>query len=64
MASTNSEMYLICYNPSIRGEDKAELAPPWERIDRQSFAALADPALHHISDNEITVYDDWKLKSL
>lgn len=34
MAIANPEMYRICYNPSIRGEDKAELAPAWEQIDR------------------------------
>ena len=64
MAFANPEMYRIYYNPSIRGDEKAELAPPWEPIDRQSFSALAHPALHRISDNETTVYDDWKLKSL
>ena len=42
-----------------------KLALAWERVDRQSFAALADPALHRIWDNETdAVYDDWKLKPL
>lgn len=64
MASASPEMYRIYYNPSIRAEEKAELAPAWERVDRQSSAALPDPALHHISDNETTAYDDWKLNPL
>ena len=64
MAIANPEMYRIYCNPSIRGDEKVELAPPWEPIDRQSFAALADPALHRISDNEPAVHDDWKLKPL
>jgi len=40
------------------------LAPVWERVDRQSFAAIANLALHRIPDNETAVYDDWKLKPL
>jgi hypothetical protein len=63
MAIANPEMYHICYNPSIRGAEKMDLAPPWEPIDRQSFAALADPALYRISDNEPAVTDDWRLSS-
>ena len=57
-------MYLIYYSPSIRGEEKAELASVWERVDRQSFTAIANPALQRISDNETAVYDNWKLKPL
>jgi hypothetical protein len=57
-------MYPIHHNPSIRAKEKAELAPAWERVDRQSSAAIPDPALHHISDNETTAYDDWKLDPL
>ena len=44
-------------------EEKMKLALAWERVDRQSFAALADSALRRIWDNEIdAVYDDWKPK--
>lgn len=55
-------MYLICYNPSIRGEEKVGLAPARECVGRQSLAALANPALHRMSDNAIAGYKDWKLK--
>ncbi len=64
MAIANPEMYRIYYNPSIRGDEKAELPPPWERVYRQNFAALPDPALHRISDNGTAVDDDWKLRPL
>jgi hypothetical protein len=61
MAIANPEMYRIYYNPSIRGEDNAKLAPALERVDRQSFAALPDHALHRIWNSEIATHDDWKL---
>ena len=57
-------MYRIYYNPSICGEEKAGLALTRECVDRQSHAALANPALQRISDNETAVYDNWKLKPL
>jgi hypothetical protein len=62
MTIANPEMYRICYNPSIGGEQKAERAPAREWIDRQGFEALANSALRRISENENAVYDDWKLK--
>ena len=43
-------------------EEKERIAPAWawERVDRRSFSALADSALHRIRDNEVdAVYDDW-----
>lgn len=44
-------------------EEKLKLALAWERVDRQSFTALADSALRRIWDNEVdAVYDDWKPK--
>jgi hypothetical protein len=64
MAIANPEMYRIYDNPSIRGEETAHLAPAWDRVGRQSSAALANPALHPIWDNEIAGCDDWKLKTL
>ncbi len=46
-------------------EEKMKLALAWERVDRQSFATLADSALRRIWDNEIdAVYDDWQPKPL
>ncbi len=62
MAIANPEMYRICCNPSICGEEKAGLAPARECVARQSLVALANPALHRMSDNATAGYDDRKLK--
>jgi hypothetical protein len=62
MSIVNSEMYRICHNPSICGEEKAGLALARECVGRQSLAALANPALHRMSGNTTAGYDDRKLK--
>jgi hypothetical protein len=62
MSIANPEMYRICHNPSICGEEKAGLAPARECVDRQSLAALRNPALHRMSGNATSGYDGRKLK--
>ena len=61
MAVANSEMYRIYYSPSIQGEEQADLAPARSPVDRQSFAALLDPALRRIWNSETAIHEDWKL---
>jgi hypothetical protein len=58
MAIVNPEMYRIYYNPSIRGDERVGLAPVWERVDQQSFVALANLVGNRISNSETGVYDD------
>jgi hypothetical protein len=62
MAIAKPEMYRICHNPSIRGEEKAERALAWRQIGREGFVTVIALALHQVWDDQTVICDDRRLR--
>ena len=58
---TRSELFREAVRRYLEGKRRLELTASWREADRRGLAALADPALARIWDNEKdAVYDKWE----